>query len=222
MTYKRHVLDVQDLVQRYESGESVNALSQSLGVARNVISRRLRESGVPERGRSEAERFKWSRMTPDQRANQVREANQTVRGSTRSDTTAERLAATQCRRVGAGEQELIEFLRVLGVYADHQRPVSRYNLDLAVGNVAVEVHRTPQHPHSMARHRKRIEDLFSRGYVSLYVWLRPWELPTEETAKHVVTWLDLARRDPSTFGQYRVIRGDGHEQTRQGERYYKA
>lgn len=222
MTGKRHMLDVTDLVQRYESGESVNALSQSLGVARNVVSRRLAEAGVTERGRSEAERVKWSRMTPLQRTNQVKEANQAVRGTPRGDAEMERRAAAQCRRVGAGEEELIKFLGTLGVHAEHQRPVGRYNLDVAVDNVAVEVHRTPQHPHGMARHRKRIEDLFSRGYVSLYVWLRPWELPTKETAEHVVAWLNLARRDPTTFGQYRVIRGDGHEQTRQGERYRRA
>jgi very-short-patch-repair endonuclease len=209
-------IDLDDLVSRYESGQSVNSLAKFHNVSRRAIMRRLVLRGVTLRNQSQSEAAKWSLMTEAQRANQVRKAHDAVRGKRRSDAEMELRAAVKSRRIGAGETELIELLSARGIHPEGQRPVGRYNIDIACGDVAVEIHRTSGHPMKIARIRDRVENLFSRGYVSLYVWLRPWEFPTDVTADHVVSLLQLFSRSPTEFGKYRVIRADGYDQTTPG------
>lgn len=210
---RRIDLNVDDLVKRYQSGQSLKSISDDLGISRPTLLRRLREAGVPIRGRSEAESLKWSQMTPDQRANQVGKAHAAVRGVPKGQAWLEARAAARVRRTSAGEQELLEMLRARGLDPEVQFPVGKYNLDLAVRPVAVEIHVQTTHPFTWPRQVQRIEDILRHHWLSLYVWLKPGQVVTEAAADQVVALMKLARREPALHGKYRVIRADGQDTT---------
>lgn len=62
----RIAVPVEDLVRRYEAGESQNALAQAYGVSRIVVALRLREAGVCIRGVGEANRIVMARRSPQE------------------------------------------------------------------------------------------------------------------------------------------------------------
>ena len=98
-----------------------------------------------------------------------------------------------------------------GLHAIPQHPVRGYNIDIAVGTLAVEVHSETSYPHQsgvVARRYERIKYLADRGWHSIYVMSRNGLLVGPVTDE-VVALLDLAERDPSAVGEYRVVRGSG-------------
>jgi hypothetical protein len=70
-----------EIVTRYISGESELALARAYSVTRAVIARRLREAGITRRSGSEASRLRMARMTPEERKDLARAANEAARGS---------------------------------------------------------------------------------------------------------------------------------------------
>src|SRR5262245_21929879 len=74
-TESRLGLDQEELARRYLAGESEKALAEFLGTNRGIVRRRLLDMGITPRGRSDAERIKWGRMTDAQRRRQVSAAH---------------------------------------------------------------------------------------------------------------------------------------------------
>ena len=211
MSHEVATPNIENLLKAYLDGESVNSISKRLRIGRHVINLWLERRGIHRRTRSEAELVKWSRMTKNERLNQVSKAHAAVRGVTRGDREMELRAIRRNRRIGAGEAELVEFLAERGVEVDAQRPVGRYNIDIAIDSVAVEVYRQAFHPIATPTQRKRVVDLFGRGHVTLYVWISFGQGIVPECADKVVALLDVFCRNPAEFGQYRVIRGTGED-----------
>lgn len=75
------VPNLNDLVRRYESGESLKSISDETQIGRGVLGRRFRQAGVDLRGRSEAERLKWQTIKEDPAMvrRQTRAASESVR-----------------------------------------------------------------------------------------------------------------------------------------------
>ena len=67
MSAKIEMPDVQDWINKYQSGMSLKQLAEQTGISRNAIRRQFMEQGVLIRGRSEAERVKWQaiKQAPD-------------------------------------------------------------------------------------------------------------------------------------------------------------
>src|SRR3990172_4802674 len=84
---RRSTIDAASVALRYRSGVSEKQLADELGVSRSVISRRLAEFGTDRRGRSDAERLKWSRIKTDRAAvvKQCSGAWSATRGRIRTD-----------------------------------------------------------------------------------------------------------------------------------------
>ena len=135
MSTKIELANTDDLIRRYQAGESENKLSGEFGISRSVITRILRDHGIHHRGRSEAELLKWSHMSPERRRNQVAAAHQAARG--RTITWAEK-----CKHAISNEQSLIrsvpiearlaEKLVEAGFNVTQQKAIGAYNIDVAI------------------------------------------------------------------------------------------
>lgn len=221
----RRALDDAAIVARYVAGDSEKKISDDLGVDRLAIRRRLIEANVQPRGRSEAERLKWSKLKSDPVAvaRQVAAANAACRGRAHSqDEIAKRALsafAGMSRHIGRGEDEIFAALCGAGLNPVRQRPFGRYNLDLALEEprVAVEVVGTPISGPPSVRQRlfDRTKHLIDSGWCVLFVYVGPlWggrmvELDRSFVAEEVIAFANRFRRNESARRGYRVIRGDG-------------
>jgi len=137
-------LPIEEIKAMYESGHSENAVAKHFGADRGTIRKRLLKAGVSPRTQSEAEELKWSKMDQQSRANQVKSAHDSIRGVPKSmkarvvnANTRERLKYDHL--IGFGELEFVELLRNKGISFVHQKAVQTYNVDIAIGNIAVEL-----------------------------------------------------------------------------------
>lgn len=128
----------------YMGGESENSIANRFKVSRNVIRRILLKHGVQVRSQSQAESLKWSKMTNEQRANQVKKAHDAVTGKPKSDDAKRALAKTREVNIpdwyiGCGEPEFKEWLENEGIEYQYQKAVEFYNVDFLINGVAVEL-----------------------------------------------------------------------------------
>ena len=95
--------------------------------------------------------------------------------------------------MGEGESQLAQMLLDRGLKFVRQHPVERYNIDLALGNLAVEVHRPDRHPfHPRSRELARCENLLRLGWNVIYVWTRGEEI-TDLAADEIVSFYEVSR-----------------------------
>jgi very-short-patch-repair endonuclease len=146
----------------------------------------------------------------------TRSANLAAKGRKASDDEIQRGKATRAlirqrseSQVGAFESDLIAMLISRGLPTEAQRPVEGYNIDIACGPVAVEVHVCASSPLASAKLRKRIEKLLELGWSVIYVWINKYSTLRESAADEIVTFHKVAKSNPSAPRQYRVIRGSG-------------
>ena len=139
---ERKQLPDKQIALAYVAGLSELELAKEHGVSRPAIRRRLIEQGVEIRGGSSANLESAKRLSPEFRKKRAEAAHASLRGKKRShDELIRRSIAgqhVQCR-VGKGEDELYEILIHAGLDARRQVPCDIYNIDTAVGNVAVEM-----------------------------------------------------------------------------------
>lgn len=168
-------LPVDKVCAMYEEGNSENRVALHFKVARNVIRRILTEQGVAVRTQSEAESLKWSKMPQEQRQKQVEAAHVATKGCVKSIAElTERAIARQKilhkHYIGHGEPEFFEFLKSQGIPFTYQKAIGVYNVDFAIGNIAVELSKCTTRFHARnAKMRKRSEYLLNAGYKTLAV-----------------------------------------------------
>jgi len=221
MPYKRPDIDTDDVIRRYVAGESELSIARSYGANRESIQRRLRKAGVTRRSGSEANLLRMGRMTADERRANAAAANAAARNRVVSDAERARRAQTvydsgTTRWVSPYEVQLTGMLQQRGVECKPQFPVGKYNIDIACGSVAVEVHRHSGQPHRRPILRERIEYLINNGWSVMYVWISPYPASTfgtvtDDCADKVAAFVKESNRDPSARGQYRVVRGSGDD-----------
>jgi very-short-patch-repair endonuclease len=151
-------------------------------------------------------------MAPEQRAAQVADAHTAARGSKR---TLEQLVehARALERIGGhdspAEALMAEWLAERGEPSVPQKAIGKYNVDLAVAPVAVEILGGGWHSVKKT-HAIRTPEILNAGWHLAFVWnYEGRSALTEQAADHVVAWLNEVRRDPPAIGQYRVVSGDG-------------
>jgi hypothetical protein len=213
--WKRVSVPDEEIIRRYKSGESENALAKAYGVNRWVIRLRLIETDTPIRGRHAAEKLKWSRMSAGKRKAQVAAAHKATRG--RIPTEEERCKGAQTRQehqahVSQTEMELGAMLAARGIRAIPQLAIGRYNCDLGASPVAVEIFGGEWHwcGSHMRRTPERLRYILNAGWHVLMVKIEARRRPlTEATADYVAAYIKKMRRKPSARREYRVIRGAG-------------
>lgn len=210
---RKNVAIGNDAVAAYVSGLSENAVADMFGVSRACIRAALKKAGVHIRNQSEAEALKWSQMTSEQRAHQVAKAH--IAAANRTPESIQNVmlknAITSARtgaKIGFLEQEFTDAIRARGFDVVQQFPFDRYNLDLASGRTAIEVHANTANPHSYPMYRKRIVYLLKAGWNVIYIKCIG-KIDINAATDEVCRFIDLTQRDESFVGQYRMVRGSG-------------
>lgn len=209
---RRPDIPVQDIVTRYQAGESELAISLALGLNRQTITRHLTRAGIQRRGVSEANLIRMQSMSDEERQELTKAAHEAVRG--KKLTKAQSIRNAKIREIwhnqrGTFEVELESWLADRGHVLTPQFAVDRYNIDLAIPPVAVEVHWRSHNPVTLPATKERIEYLTNRGWSVIYVWVTRTQVLDERAADQVASLIELSRRDPSTRGQYWVVRSRG-------------
>lgn len=215
-------IDMQSVIRRYQSGESTAAIARDAGLTEGTIARRLRKSGIPIRTGSENMALRWKSATPAERRQHGNRMAVINRGRVNAPTSFERAALTiekNGSRISPLERLMAEWLTARGHEVRHQVAVSRYNIDLVIGSVAVEIFGGSWHasPTRLRQFNERSKYLFDRGWSVVVVWHHATDYPISERAADAVSnfihhrhaFSDIAGSGPPVPGEYRVIRGDG-------------
>ena len=213
-----------DIIIAYLAGASTKALGERYSCGSSQIAAILTDAGVEIRDKSAAGRLRASRIPAATKAEFYRRVAVKNRGRTRPDDATRRSAATKYSRlsqnIGVGEEQVAERLAVAGFGVDRQVSVDRYNIDITASGVAVEIHSSMHGPHlDRGITHRRIDHLTDRGWRILYVWgprgINPSDL------EQIVTLVKELRRNPSTPGQYTVLRCEGNSRPRRGANRYQ-
>ena len=212
MSIKRTDVNTNDLIKLYRQGMSIKALSDKFNIARTGITSRLKTAGVPIRGRSEAMYLRMSQASPEERKRLTSFANDALRGSKQpEDGMVKRAKCVQQTgsKIGKNEDVLREWISDLGLDPIPQLAVNRYNIDLAIHPIAVELLCAAASPIYRTADRKKIKYLTNHGWAVLYIWVGRDGIFDTRCASYVRSYFDSVKRDPSLIGEYRVIRGSG-------------
>lgn len=205
---------VEEIVARYQSGESIKSLSDFYSVSRVVITKRLIECGVNRRDRSAAMYQRMSQTSPEERMRLVHSAHAAIQGTKQTFSEKRKRALTVQNRltnVSASETWLADELRAKGYDAIQQFAVGTYNCDVAVHPVAVEIFGGGWHWYGRhkARAIERLHYFLDHGWHVLIITTYGRIPLTGETTEYVASFIEETRRDPTASRQYRVIRGAG-------------
>jgi very-short-patch-repair endonuclease len=137
-----------------------------------------------------------------------------VRGTSQSEELLVRVRALAKQRKGRydspGEMLLGEALSDRGLLVVPQKAIGKYNVDLAVAPVAVEVLGGGWHS-SKRSHATRTPEILDAGWHLVFVWNYEGvsALVADAAADYLVAFLEEVRRNPPAVSQYRVITGSG-------------
>jgi hypothetical protein len=214
-----------NLVRAYLKGEGLEALATRYKVGQTRLRDAFRVVGVQVRNRSDSQRNRWHLLDRKGREALVAAAHAACRGRKVPPGLRKRrmiafalAKAAQGTFVGRFELDLKALLEARGVNPISQQPVEGYNLDLGLAPVAVEVRVSVSHPLSDPKQRKRVKRLRKLGWYSFYVWINAKHGLTERAADEIITYYELAQRDPAALSECRVIRGTGEPAARGSHR----
>lgn len=205
---RRHADLIPLVIEAYNGGASVLAMSKSFGVTRATIARILQSHDLPIRSGSDANRIRFGGINAPVLPQYQRKP---VDPDLLIFDPSPRALITRAMHLsmGKGEPELEKMLLERGYQFTRQLPVGDYNIDLAYRDLAVEVHRPGGNPLApRSRELKRCEALMRRGWHVLFVWTRGG-IPESGSADQVIALLEETGRNPTATRQYWVIRSDG-------------
>lgn len=221
MSMKWKPPDLDDLIKRYRSGQSVKSLAEHYGVTRQSVTYYVR--GLPDyRGLGAANRLMSASRTPEQRVAYAAAANRARRGQVDSLETRIRRAETRQRDLSYMNETEVRLAALLDARGLRdvvlQQAIGPYNCDIAAHPVAVEVQ--GGHWHAHGAHRDRFPDraryILNEGWLLVLAWVTSYEPLRPGLADYIVALVEEARADPSLRGQYRVVWGGGDDCTRPG------
>jgi hypothetical protein len=220
---RRRKINEGELFKLYESGISVLAMSKQLGVSRSCILNRLSGMGLAIRSGSEANTIRFARASVDERKSIASAANLASRsnfarnvpqneparklGDHLSQVALSKAIKTALTRMNGSvaqthELPIWEMLREFSPQV--QFPVGPYNIDLAIGSVAVEVHAARYVYEGHRRLATRSVQILDEGWSVLVVWITDG-LPDPN---HLISTLNHLRGLPTGRSEYWVVRSD--------------
>lgn len=205
-------IDINNLIEKYTSGTSVKQLASDFGVSRTVITNRLINSGIVPRGRSESMYLRMSQTDIESRRKLALGANLARRGSkaTESELLNKAVAYQKSmHKVGEYELDFVQSLSELGFNAIPQMAFLKYNFDIGIGNIAVEIHQCTCNPANMPYTRQRIEQVAKHGINTIYIWVKRCGVDIHACTNHIARLIQFIQSNPSVVGEYWVIRGSG-------------
>lgn len=191
----RKELDTPEIISSYLAGESVLSLAKRLGVNRAAISKRLKEANISLRDASQANVIRFARMSFDDR--------RALSKSARDAHMANIMANSAHYSRGPGEFEIATALRELGYDVRTQSPLDNGTVDIAIGNVAVEIKMNSGGSYGFSR--KRIKQIRNASMVPLFVGFNHLDCISERL-EEIIALIDFACRHPAPLGKHWVIR----------------
>jgi len=212
--------DLDDLIKRYSSGQSVNSLAAHYGTSRHSVTQYVR--GLPHyRGTTEANRITAANKSPEDHRRYAQAANAAVRGVPKTFEAKSRAARARQGnglRINDTERTLATWLTERGVPAVPQQAIGPYNCDIGADPIAIEIQ--GGHWHASGAHRARFPNrtryILDQGWLLVFVWVTNYAPLRPALADYLVTLFEQAHRDPALNGQYRVVWGTGQDCTRPG------
>lgn len=197
----------------FEAGHSANSIGKQLKISRTMVKTILEELNIPIPDISEGNRRSAAMLTDDARKARASAAHEAIRKIGRhSPTQTQHSVRKQVSGdyIGVGETELGEQLISAGLKPIPQAAFEGYNIDLLCDHLAVEVHNYTTRPTDKTQILTRIIKILSGGISIIYVRTGPnFPMITDAAVNQVVAFYNHTRKNPSSIGQYRVIRGDG-------------
>jgi hypothetical protein len=106
--------------------------------------------------------------------------------------------------------ELISELKNRGFNSIQQKAFKRYNFDIAIGNVAVEIHVATTQPNSTINNFSKLTEVTNCGWNIYYIWINPRKKVFSDVIYNdLIRFINFSQSDPTFIGHYRVIRGSG-------------
>lgn len=222
MTRKIEIPNIDNLIERYLSGETEQSLSKEWGIGRNVVRRRLIEHGITPRGNSEALTIHMRKLSKTERLAITAKAHAAVRGRKQSVAEMElRAKSRESRKLGISVVEtllvgMLESKGIKGIVP--QKAIGIYNVDLAIEPYRIAVEVFGGHWHSYGRHAHRdairIPYLLNRNWHVIIVWVHAKNHPlTVDAANYIISYIQSISRNKPTACEYRMIWGNGQLMT---------
>jgi hypothetical protein len=196
----------------YNSGLSVKKLAIEFGCSRPTIVDRLQSRGITQRNRSESMYLRMSQTDMEGRKKLVAGANNGMRNSTK-EQRENRLQKASIKKqqslskVGILEDFVFNAIKDLSPVA--QKSFGVYNIDIAVGTVAIEIHNASAYPHTHKPTRKRIVNLLKGGWTVIYIKFGKEAIINETAINNLRFLIQHPRFYPSVACKYWMIRGTG-------------
>ncbi|MDO8681853.1 MAG: hypothetical protein Q7N50_00015, partial [Armatimonadota bacterium] len=204
-------IDRAAVVEGYLAGTSKRQLTKIFSAREDVIRSILVDSGVL-RSPDEAWKLAISQRPLEQRRTLTRAGQEALRRYGHGPNWAAAQAIgfqKSCCKVGAGEYMLASWLQERGLNPVLQQAIDRYNIDIGLLPIAVELCTSSGNPFNRVLDRQKTEYLMNRGIHVLYIICSVRHFLQPRITDDIVTFLNQANADPSPIGQYRVIRGCG-------------
>lgn len=211
-TGDRIQLPEDEIVTMYQGGQSEQAIAKHFNVARHAIRRRLERAGIKMRGIQEAQLLRFAQASEEARKAITKAANLAVTGITWPHNERVRWAQSREQtgkvgRFGKGEAEFATYLTQLGIDFVRQKAVDVYNVDFAVGPVAVELTcGTLKYRGGNAVENKRIKKLLECGYNPICVEFSDEGAICPLFMDQIISLVEKARGLPPFKREYWVIR----------------
>ena len=210
---RKHIAFSSLIVPAYIGGESENSIASRLGISRTVVACAIAKANIQRRSQSESEQLKWASMSSQARANQIAAAHAAAKEipSKKRKTMLEKSACrkqTTGSKIGHLEFEFANALQNRGLDVTQQLAVSVYNLDIAIGNTAIEIHVNSANPHSHPVYLRRIMYLLKTGMDVIYIKCIG-KIDINRTADKIRELINFTQRQKSNVRHYWMIRGSG-------------
>lgn len=209
-TEDRTLVPEDAVISMYKSGVSELAIARHFGCSRNVIRRRILRAGIVPRGEKEANKLRYRETTQEYRQALTRAAHEARRGemphSQRCHYASSRENTGNASHFGPGEAELASFLEQRGLSFIRQKAIDIYNVDFAIGHVAVEVTcATSRYRGGSASVNERLKKILECGYSPITIEFSSIPVLTAYL-EDIVSAINEARSLPPFKGEYWMIR----------------
>lgn len=187
------------ICEEYVAGASELLLSRRYGCSRLPITKILVRNNVTRRSSSDANYLRMGRLSDAERQNLVAKARLQ---RFKNMAVAANDASVHNHAVGAGEREIADELERRGHSVARQQMVGGYCIDIAIGNIAVEV--KLKAIMGFSAKGKRTEYIIKAGKKLIFVIANDTDYFIYRI-NEIVAYIDEACRNPPPVGEYWVI-----------------
>lgn len=216
MSTKLEIPNINDIIELYNAGMSMNQLSKKFGISRATLIDRFKSLDVYLRTQSESEALKWSQMSETARKRQVQKAHEACRGrfiSTGEKIKRAKSAYENAFKRGLFENEIMDAIKKRGFTPLNQFSFGIYNIDIAIHELPVFIEIQTSNHSSLRRPKllKRTKHILNSEKFLIYIIINQSKNPIciDLIADKIIAYFDILSSDESILGKYAMIGRDG-------------